>query len=283
MKGTIMTTSRVTFLLAAAIAIGGFPAAGGAADLGSYENFGSIKDMPMAAPPSQRDIYIKGFIGMHNHDVDTIGSPLFANGFFTVGHTDMKTAPFFGLGIGIDTGRWLRFDITGEYRGKWLFLGQDSYDDGTGCAGPANCGTNEYTADIEGWVGLANAYVDLGTWRGITPYIGAGIGFGHYSVEGLKDVNVPANSVFLAEDNSQTNFAWAVHAGFSYDVTDRVTLDLGYRYLNVGDISSGRVTAFDNSSSYSEVTIEDVVSHDAMLNVRFSLDEPAQMMPVSYK
>ncbi len=66
-------------------------------------------------------------------------------------------------------------------------------------------------------------------------------------------------------------------------MTDRVTLDLGYRYLNVGDISSGRVTAFDNSSSYSSVTIEDVDSHDLMLGLRFNLDRPAHVMPVSYK
>lgn len=289
MKGTVMTTTRVSILLAAAVALGSATAVQ-AADLygGTNDNYfaGSIKDAPMP-PPSHRSVYVKGYIGMHNHEIDTIDSPVFANGFFTIGHTDMKSAPFFGLGIGVDTGRWLRFDVTGEYRGKWLFIGQDSYDNGLGCPGAAapgvNCGTNEYTADIEGWVGLANAYVDLGTWRGITPYVGAGIGFGHYSVEGLKDVNVPAGSVFFAEDNSETNFAWAIHAGFSYDVTDRVTLDLGYRYLNVGDISSGRVTAFDGSSSYTELEIEDVESHDLMLGVRFSLDEPAHVMPVSFK
>lgn len=272
-----MKTSRVTFLLAAAIAFGGFSTAGSAADLGDYGSFGSIKDMPMPAP-RHHSVYIKGYIGMHNHEVDTIDSTLLANSnFYTIGHTDMKSAPFFGLGIGIDRGRWLRFDLTGEYRGKWLFIGQDTHND------PANLFTNEYTADIEAWVGLANAYIDLGTWRGITPYIGAGLGIGHYSVEGLKDVNVPNDSVFFAEDNSETNFVWAIHAGFSYDVTDRVTLDLGYRYLNIGDISSGTVTAFDNSSSYSELTIEDVDSHDLMLGVRFSLDEPAHVMPVSYK
>jgi opacity protein-like surface antigen len=37
-------------------------------------------------------------------------------------------------------------------------------------------GTNEYTADFESWVGLANAYIDLGTYYCVTPYIGGGVG-----------------------------------------------------------------------------------------------------------
>jgi opacity protein-like surface antigen len=41
--------------------------------------------------------------------------------------------------------------------------------------GGFNPGTNEYTADIESWVGLANGYVDLGKWWCVTPYVGAGL------------------------------------------------------------------------------------------------------------
>ena len=46
---------------------------------------------------------------------------------FTVGHQDIKSAPFFGMGIGYDTGHYLRFDLAGEYRGKSSFFAQDKY------------------------------------------------------------------------------------------------------------------------------------------------------------
>ena len=36
---------------------------------------------------------------------------------------------------------------------------------GGGTFGP---GTDEYKADIQSWLGLANAYIDLGCWRGFT-------------------------------------------------------------------------------------------------------------------
>jgi len=133
---------------------------------------------------------------------------------------------------------------------------------------------------------LFNAYVDLGTYMCITPYVGAGIGLASVSVLGLKDVNVPNNSVFYAADHTETNFAWAVYGGLAYEVNPSVTLDLSYRYADLGDVKSGRVTAFDGTSSYSGVFIDDVTSHDLMLGVRWSLGHspaaPAPM-PVSFK
>ena len=34
---------------------------------------------------------------------------------------------------------------------------------------------------------MANVYADLGTWSGITPYVGAGIGYGMTNITGLTD------------------------------------------------------------------------------------------------
>ena len=86
--------------------------------------------------------------------------------------------------------------MTGEFRGKSLFIAQDKYPGGNGTFNRASNdaqgqflpGTNEYTADIESWVGLWNAYADLSTYFCFTPYVGAGIGVASISVLGLKDV-----------------------------------------------------------------------------------------------
>jgi len=193
---------------------------------------------------------------------------------------------------------WLRFDVTGEYRGKSLFIAQDRYPGGNGTfnvnsnaaaitAGTPGAflpGTNEYTADIESWVGLANAYIDLGTYMCITPYIGGGVGLASVSVLGLKDVNVPNLGVAYATDHTETNFAWAVYGGLAYDVNPSVTLDLSYRYTDLGSARSGTVTAYDNSSSYAGVDIDDITSHDVMLGVRWKLGhQTAAPMPVAFK
>jgi opacity protein-like surface antigen len=178
----------------------------------------------------------------------------------------------------------LRFDATGEYRGRSAFFAQDCYSgtDGTGTWS----GTNEYTADIESWVGLANAYLDLGTYWCITPYVGGGLGFANMSVLGLKDVNVPNLGVAYANDHSETNFAWALYTGLTYEVTPGFTIDRSYRYTDLGDARSGTLAAYDGSFvDGAPVHIGDITSHDLMLGVRLKLGhEPAVApMPVAFK
>lgn len=221
--------------------------------------------------------YLKGFVGAANPDVGDIFAEEYKfNDTFVIYDKDIKSSPLFGLGIGYDTGRYFRFDITGEYRGSAVFLANDSYQ----TFGP---GTNEYTADIESWVGLANMYIDLGTWLCVTPYVGGGVGFASIDVIGLKDVNVPVNSVAFAKDSTETNFAWAVYAGLAYKVTPGLTIDLSYRYTDLGDARSGTRTAYDFSGTAKGIEIEDITSNDVMLSVRFALGAQPAPMPVAFK
>jgi opacity protein-like surface antigen len=268
-----MTTSRVTILLGAAIGLATLagPSAGAiAADL----NYGgSIKDTYAAPPSPGRTWYLRGFTGFSNYDSDAPTTELHDDTFESLSH-EYESAPFLGFGLGVQVNHWLRFEGTAEYRGNATFHGLDRYDNGCP-GGPAVCGTNEYTAVVESWVGLASAYADLFTWCGITPFVGVGIGVASVDVQGMKDVNVPANSVFSGSDNSEVNFAWAVHAGLAYEVNDKFTVDLGYRYMELGDASSGRMTAYDGSSSYASVDLDDLHSHDLMVGMRWKLDRPA--------
>ena len=124
---------------------------------------------------------MKGYIGQANPSVgDLHTSDYDTNPTFNVTHADIKSSPFFGVGIGYRHSQRFRFDGTIEYRGDATFLGQDLY----GTFGP---GANEYTADIQSWLGLVNAYWDITNWCGFTPYLGAGIGFATISVNGLRD------------------------------------------------------------------------------------------------
>ena len=229
--------------------------------------------------------YLKGFVGMANPEVgDIFAEEFLLNDTFVVHHKDIKSTPLWGLGFGYDTGHWFRFDITGEYRGSAVFLANLKY------AGPNggftfddDAGTDEYKADIESWVGLANAYIDLGTWHCVTPYVGGGVGFASIDVIGLKDVNVPVNGVAYAKDNTETNFAWALYAGLAYKVTPGLTIDLSYRYTDLGDAESGIRTAYDLSATAGGIEIEDITSHDLMLGVRLALGAQPAPMPVAFK
>ena len=72
---------------------------------------------------------------------------------------------------------------------------------------------------------LANLYYDINTGSKLTPYIGAGIG--------------GAKVKFSVEDESEdkTTFAWQIGAGIAYALTDKLSLDMGYRFIHYGDFT----------------------------------------------
>jgi opacity protein-like surface antigen len=226
-------------------------------------------------PPSDRGIYIKGYIGQANPDVGGMANEVYAtNPSFSFHGQDIKSSPLFGLGVGWQARHWLRFDLTGEYRGDAIFVGSDQYL----TFGPA---TNDYTADIKSWLGLANAYIDMGNWCGFTPYIGAGIGFSSITVDGLRDVNIQTDGYALGATKTTTNFAYAFYAGTSFDVTPQVVLDLTYRWANLGDASSGPVTTYLGDFAYNGQQIKDITSNDVMLGVRYKFQrETVAYQPV---
>ena len=272
-----MNSNRRSCLLGAALGTAFvLGLAGNAMADGEYYG-GGLKggyDVP-PPPPSDRGLYFKAYVGQANPDVGNIWTPAFDNNTFSVFHKDIKSSPLYGIGIGYKRNHWLRFDLTGEYRGDALFVAQDSYPAGATFI----AGTNEYQADIRSWLGLANAYWDIVTWCGFTPYVGAGIGFATLTVDGLKDVNVPNLGVAYGASNTGTNFAWAIHAGLVFDVSDRFAVDLAYRYADLGDAKSGVVTNYlgvvDPTAT---LHIKDITSNDLLLGVRYKLHREQPVM-----
>jgi opacity protein-like surface antigen len=181
----------------------------------------------------------------------------------------------FGLGVGYKFNDWLRFDVTGEYRGKSNFHGSDNVRFTGGS------GVDNYSGSKSEWVVMANAYVDLGTWYNFTPYVGAGIGAANIKISGFRDDGFTnpgsANSTAYAADADKWNFAWALHAGISYKVSQSMSIDFGYRYIDLGNATTGATRAFDGSfTNGGPFTFNHIYSHDLKLGIRWMLEPPMQ-------
>ena len=241
---------------------------------------------PVYPPPieeyaSASGWYLRGDIGMTNQQFRGLHQRLYDVAGTTVEAVGMgwDSATFFGLGIGYKFNDWFRADITGEYRGKANFHGSDNVTFNGGR------GVDNYSGSKSEWVFLGNAYVDLGTWWCVTPYVGVGIGGAKVNIigfrdDGFNDVGGLSVSTTYAADASKFNFAWALHAGLTYKVTQSMSIDLGYRYLDMGNATTGATRAFDGSFvNGGPFTFNHITSHDLKLGVRWMLEPPPQ--PVS--
>jgi opacity protein-like surface antigen len=162
---------------------------------------------------------------------------------WAIRQSNITDTTFVGFGVGYAWNNWLRFDVTGEYRIQDEFKVLGSYNEFCldGWGNPATC-FDQFHGHHSAWVALANAYVDLGTWWCLTPFIGAGVGGALHKFTGLTDIGLIADGStgfgFNSEDSTKWRFAWAFHAGVAYNVTNNVKIELAYRYLNFGSIDT---------------------------------------------
>ncbi|KIU26617.1 opacity protein [Methylobacterium radiotolerans] len=217
--------------------------------------------------------YLRGDIGFSNQRVERLSNSLDALGTIEKINLGFAGAPLAGIGAGYQFNRWFRADVTGEYRSAAAFTGLERYRDATL---PLGYGTDEYTATKRDLVVLANGYVDLGTYYGITPFLGAGLGVASSTIANFKDTNVVTQGVAYAKSGTKANLAWALHAGLGYDVTPAFKIELAYRYLNLGDAKTGTVYTYAGQCGSCEaLTFKNVESHDVKLGLRWLLAAPA--------
>ena len=158
---------------------------------------------------------------------------------------DIKDAPFVGFGIGYSWNNWLRFDFTGEYRADVKFKAVGSY---TEFCDSGRC-FDAYDGDHQVSVFLVNAYLDLGTWWCVTPFVGVGVGQAYHKISALTDVGLglapggfPLSVLGYADkDYTKWNMAWAAHAGLAYNVTNNFKVEFAYRYLNMGSAQTAEI------------------------------------------
>ncbi len=173
-----------------------------------------------------------------------------APGFAGPDSSELGSSVSAGLGFGVKT-EWLRTDITAD------FATAAKYEATIAAPG-------DTSAKISASSVLFNGYLDLGTWYRMSPYIGAGAGAAYLNT---TDYSSTASPPFTAgTSHARWNLAWALMAGVGYQIAPNMMVDLGYRYLNLGDATSG-------SDTFGSMTIKNVAAHEVRVGLRWSFND----------
>jgi len=198
---------------------------------------------------------------------DEVGNPLAGNliqpAFVSIGDQG-----FIDGGFGYQFNSWFRADVTGEYRSE------AEYRAGIAAANPAPpgfLGADSYNAGIRSALFLANGYIDLWNFSGITPFIGGGVGLVSHTFSNLVD---SGQGYGVAADRSQTNFAWQVGAGLGFNVTPNFRWEIAYRYLDMGHLESNPIQCLNPQGCFQERHSFNLASQDVRLGFRYLLGGP---------
>ena len=227
--------------------------------------YGGMKDMPVATiqPASW---YVRGDTGYSWMDAGDLSGAITPFGSRSLDHNWA-----IGGGIGYYFGRGIRGDVTYDYRFKTDVHGGGAF-------------TTDF--DVKSSVILANLYYDFRPTERFTPYIGVGLGAAHHSTS--SGAIITCGGVCLPYDgDSNWTAAGALMAGFSirldrgshapvsikdgpvYTEPGRLHLDVGYRFLYLGDAHAGNLVGavFPTPGP----RLEDVTAQEIRVGLRWDI------------
>ena len=203
---------------------------------------------------------------------------------------EIDGTPSFGGGVGYKFNNWFRADVTADFRSHSNFSNRSSGSfDRTG----VEEGYNVEKGRFESKLVLANAYFDLGSWYGFTPYVGAGVGaaergFNQFYTETFCVQESTSDKGFSAcgsgvpnsyavgslgrvnrADHARWDFAWALMGGVSAQIGGGFSLDVGYRYVNLGHAETGYDVGITDPA---RTRLKDLEQHEVRVGLRYMID-----------
>jgi opacity protein-like surface antigen len=154
-------------------------------------------------------------------------------GQFDIKDNDLGTGYVFGLSVGKYITNNFRVELEASQRGGL------EYD--TEYASEPNLGTTT-KADIKTQSIFINGFYDFESFAIInslvTPYIGGGIGISKNKMGVVTEVT-PENDVAYLDGNKVSQFSYKLAAGTLVSLTESLSLDINYQYVDLGSFKSG--------------------------------------------
>jgi hypothetical protein len=245
------------------------------------------------ATPAAADwrLYVQGELGYSTMETDVDGEINFNPPTFNIGGSDTDVSPLLGFTVGIaipmdeiapiELPRGWRLPDW-DVRGEIELVGLRSYDLRTD---PIVAGNANVLTEVDNWTLMGNFWLDVplrGLYRPIS-WVSSRL-FGRWRLRTLKyaldrttlnmglGIGVAYLDVTTREaDNKgsadEYNFAWQAGVGFGYQVSDRVNLSVGYRYIDPGDVEFNLRGASLPADGSSFVKIDPDI-HEARVGVR---------------
>lgn len=214
-------------LLALSLFLGASQAA--AEDMRPYLRAGLGADMSDGTTFLDEDCTISPSYPLYGCGIGIDGRPYGSYG-------DFGSSAVIEAAAGLELTHYLRVEAAFSYRPGFAFDGNVNYP-GVGQEQPVSGDVNQM--GLMGMAYLAPLAALGGGWR-VQPFIGGGVGASRNEI-GKMTMDFPERPqprYSVTPDGTRTDFAWAVTAGLSYDVSDALALDLAWRYSDFGKVET---------------------------------------------
>ena len=147
--------------------------------------------------------------------------------------SELGNSLMYGGGVGVRINPMFRTDITVDLIRRLDITGSNSV-----------AGAPSSSAHVSSLVGMLNGYFDLNgvmpnLFGPLQPYLQAGVGAARNDLSRTSFATGAGAYAGSVSSHARTSFAWGAGAGIAYAIMPNLSLDLGYKYLDLGHMSSG--------------------------------------------
>ncbi len=203
-------------------------------------------------------IYLRGDLGLAMVQ-DSSGKVTESNGSKTEIKYDFKNKAIWGLGAGYQFSDLFRADLTVQHQQT-----QGSgpiYNNGTTAGATANAEGSATTYLANGYLELAPLIEMEGPFK---PFVGVGLGMTTHDVDQV----VSSTGVTIVGDTTN-DFTWRLAAGTGYDLTDNLSLNVEYAYMDMGKAKASRTYLNSTSGNPLDTPETKMRSHNLLLGLRY--------------
>ena len=160
---------------------------------------------------------------------------------------DFGRFPLVEAAVGKQILPWLRSEFAVAYRPDIQYRGQANFRDVPG--------EQPVSASADSLSGMANFFVDIAVLFGVDlgrfqPYMGGGIGVAHNRLSEMTydfPGNPGAHKITITPAGEKTDVAFMAAIGTGIAISDRILLDIAYRYTDLGQVHTDAGKAFLNN------------------------------------
>ena len=219
---------KLRLLAAALIAVGTAMPSGPASAGDVYLRAGIGLDRPTDTTFTDRDCSSASPAALYGCGQGSDGAPYHSRGRF-------GTPPVLEAGLGYAATPAIRIEALVEYRPRLAFDGHANFLE------PER--EQSVAADLSSLSAMLAGYIDLSVLGlpklgPFAPFVGTGAGLIRTRTEEMH-MTFPRTTT-VVPGSSRTGFGWMVAAGLSASLGERMTLDLTWRYTDLGEVRTGR-------------------------------------------
>ena len=177
------------------------------------------------------------------------------------GKKSFNSSQIYSLGFGYKINDKFRSELTYSYTDLKYSVHKDNIANN-------NVVPADFNQKVNIQAGMINLFYDVMTYQKLTPYLGIGVGYANINPKDAIRVTNGKEKTYVSKKSN--NLSYSLMGGISFEMNDKVNLDIGYKFQDFGKASGFNKVESASGSTDVDPKKFKIKTHSATVGLRFN-------------